>query len=62
MKKTWNKVDDKNVRTVWQLICGCDSHEAPAQVYWQVGDLEAGLPICPECGHDYEYVRTEVWS
>ena len=46
------------VRLVWKPTCDCCGED---EATTEPGGLtEGGPPMCPECGDDYEYVRTEV--
>jgi len=58
IKPIWEEISDKNVRHIWKDTCSCYDREEiiiPPTFYEC-----SGTPICPECGCDCEYVRTEI--
>jgi hypothetical protein len=61
MKKTWKKISDSKVRHVWKSVCNCP--DAVEEVFIPPTFFQdGGVPICQECGTDFEYVRTEILS
>ena len=53
----WVEIENYNVRQFW-LCRKCDRtiHCTP-DTY-----ADVGVPICPNCGQDMEYVKTEVYK
>ena len=61
--RKWKTIEDKYVRHVWtckdELEHGCLLKGMPAHVAAEAY-AEMGTPVCPECGEDMDYVRTEI--
>ena len=55
-KKSWEKVYDGKVRTVWRTNDGELTYLYPCDI------ADTGVPINEDDGTDCEYVRTEVLS
>lgn len=54
----WVIVPDVAVRSVWRPECTC---AAADQITMNPDGYEvSGTPICPDCGADFLYIRTEI--
>ncbi len=58
-KKKWRRIDEARVELVFGKRCSCA--DVPDEMTWQPCSIRDGLPICEECGEDYEYERTRVF-
>jgi len=55
----WVKVEDNTLRTVWLQRCKCRGVFKRVNAY--ITNLaDSGVPICQDCGEDYEYFYTEL--
>ena len=57
--KSWRKANDADVLTYWHQTCKCRNTKTIVRV--EVSNLvNAGFPICQECGDEYRYMHVEV--
>lgn len=62
-KMKFKRIADSKVRLVWVPAKECveECGAVPGKVW--PGDIrDVGAPICPECGHEYDYDHTEILS
>lgn len=62
MRKTWKKVEDKDVQHVWMCEDEDCSRNGVKVIVSPDFYLESGTPICANCEEDCIYQHTEVRS
>ena len=60
-KAKFKRIADSKVRMIWVPTEECvEECGAGPAYFWPIDISNVGIPICPECGHEYDYDHTEV--
>jgi hypothetical protein len=62
MRKTWKKVEDKDILHVWMCADEDCSRNGVKIIVTPTFYQDSGTPICGNCGEDCIYQHTEVRS
>lgn len=57
---TYRKVNDEDVQLVFTKACDCHDDNVKKIFPCDVANDGISVPICKECGSDYNYDRVEV--